>query len=248
MNGKSVIQCIYDFSQGLIALFVLTLLLTIIFPLPHPVLAAEATTATSNIQFQIPHQGVITTYFSWVHPGIDLAAPFGTPIHPIAPGTVIKAGWDNTGYGNMVEIDHGNGYKSLYAHMDKIMVKVGQSVTDSDEIGDIGITGNTTGPHTHLEISKDGTRINPLTVLPPITNLANANKAQETGTGGPTVVATVPSSLSHLPQTGVPLAGVSLAGLVPLGKRFKKYGKSKKLDEDGLSTWKKRELQRVGFA
>ncbi len=120
------------------------------------------------ISFQLPHPGYITTHFSSYHPGIDLCSGLGMPIKPVAKGTVINAGFDFWGLGLTVEIDHGNGFKSLYAHLGKIYVKKNQQVSESDLIGEVGLTGHTSGPHTHLEISKDGKNFDPLSVLPKV--------------------------------------------------------------------------------
>jgi murein DD-endopeptidase MepM/ murein hydrolase activator NlpD len=89
------------------------------------------------------------------HNGIDLAAPVGTPLRASASGTVIisrsNGAW-NGGYGNFVVISHGNGTQSLYAHMSRTLVSVGEAVSQGETIGSIGMTGLTTGPHVHFEI------------------------------------------------------------------------------------------------
>lgn len=116
-------------------------------------------------QFAWPISGVITQRFSWYHTGIDIAAPFGTPILASDAGLVIVAGWtDNTGYGNRVMIDHRNGYVTLYGHMSKIYVVVGQTVKRGDQIGAEGSTGRSTGPHVHFEIRHPHV-VNPLDYL-----------------------------------------------------------------------------------
>ncbi|MBO0902066.1 M23 family metallopeptidase [Jiella sonneratiae] len=94
------------------------------------------------------------------HSGIDFAEPQGTDIHATAPGTVVKAG-PFGGYGNMVEIDHGNGVTTRYGHMSKIFVSVGQKVGRTDAIGAVGSTGRSTGPHLHYEVRLDGRAIDP---------------------------------------------------------------------------------------
>lgn len=124
--------------------------------------------AAVPIVFQLPHPGYISTHFSSWHPGIDLPTGFGMPIHPIAEGTVINTQFNFFGYGMMVEVDHGHGYKSLYAHMNRIYVKNGDVVGKDSLLGEVGLTGRTTGPHTHLEVSKEGVKIDPVTILPPI--------------------------------------------------------------------------------
>lgn len=114
----------------------------------------------------LPHPGFLSTGFSNYHPGIDIASGLGMPAHPITDGEVIEAGFNIWGLGNNVEISHENGFKSKYAHMGKIYVKVGQKVSSENIIGEVGLTGHTSGPHTHLEITKDGAYIDPMTLLP----------------------------------------------------------------------------------
>ncbi len=112
-----------------------------------------------------PTRGVITTYFSGWHPGIDIANSLGTPIGAADGGTVIWAGWDNTGYGYRVVINHGNGYSTTYNHLSVISVRVGQSVGKGQTVGLMGSTGNSTGPHLHFEVLRNGVFVNPLGVL-----------------------------------------------------------------------------------
>lgn len=118
--------------------------------------------------FTWPVHGLITQFASWYHMALDLAAPYGTPIVAAKSGVVSTAstGGYNYGYGDYVEIDHGGGYKSLYAHMEAVNVSVGQQVVGgSTVIGWIGMTGRTTGPHTHFEIRVNGASVNPLPYL-----------------------------------------------------------------------------------
>lgn len=98
------------------------------------------------------------------HSGLDLAAPSGTPIYATGPGVVTKSGW-GTGYGQYVEINHGNGYITRYAHASRLIATVGQSVKAGDHIANVGCTGRCTGPHLHYEVVKDGQRKNPSTYL-----------------------------------------------------------------------------------
>ena len=85
------------------------------------------------------------------HRGMDFACDTGTPVYATGNGTVVYAKWQ-TGFGNLVEIDHGYGYKTRYAHLSKILVKEGQKVVRSEEIGLAGSTGKSTGPHVHYEV------------------------------------------------------------------------------------------------
>jgi murein DD-endopeptidase MepM/ murein hydrolase activator NlpD len=94
------------------------------------------------------------------HRGIDLSAPVGTPVYAVAAGTVIRASSDRN-YGNVVVINHHNGYKTLYAHNSKLVVKVGQRVKVGQQIAKVGSTGRSTGPHLHFEIHRSGQRVDP---------------------------------------------------------------------------------------
>lgn len=94
------------------------------------------------------------------HPGIDMSAPTGTPIHAAAKGVVIKAGWYG-GYGNAVVISHGSGLTSLYGHNSSVKVKVGQSVKKGDVIAAMGSTGFSSGSHCHFEVRQNGQLRNP---------------------------------------------------------------------------------------
>ncbi len=94
------------------------------------------------------------------HEGIDIAARMGSPIYAMADGIVTYAGL-NGGYGNMVQINHGNGLSTRYGHASKILVKVGDRVHKGQEIAEVGSTGRSTGPHVHFEVLKDGHEIDP---------------------------------------------------------------------------------------
>ncbi|MCQ2595398.1 MAG: M23 family metallopeptidase [Treponemataceae bacterium] len=94
------------------------------------------------------------------HNGVDLAAPQGTPIYAALEGTVVATGWDNV-YGKFVTVSHHSGYKTLYGHMSKITTKKGAYVTTSTKIGEVGSTGQSTGPHVHFTVYKNGRTINP---------------------------------------------------------------------------------------
>ncbi len=96
------------------------------------------------------------------HAGMDFTAPTGTPIYATGDGKVIVADSESRGYGNHVRISHGYGYVTLYAHMSKMAVKVGQKVKRGDVIGYVGNTGKSVGPHCHYEVRKNDTPINPV--------------------------------------------------------------------------------------
>ena len=98
------------------------------------------------------------------HTGVDFTAPVGELIGAAAGGRISVATWDPS-YGNWVEIDHGGGYRSRYAHLDIINVHEGQWVDQGDYIGTVGNTGNSSGAHLHFEIIVNGQAVNPLAWL-----------------------------------------------------------------------------------
>ncbi|MCK9443789.1 MAG: M23 family metallopeptidase [Tissierellaceae bacterium] len=114
--------------------------------------------------FLMPTRGTISSRYGmrWgrMHNGLDIAAKMGTPINAADGGTVVFAGTKST-YGKMVEVDHGNGYKTRYAHCSSILVKVGDKVYKGQHIANVGNTGNSTGPHLHFEVLKNGKNQNP---------------------------------------------------------------------------------------
>lgn len=95
-----------------------------------------------------------------MHDGVDLAAPTGTDVYATGNGTVVKAHREPA-YGNFIEINHGFGYRTCYAHLSKIFVKEGDSVKRGQVIGHVGSTGRSTGPHLHYEVRYRGTPVNP---------------------------------------------------------------------------------------
>ena len=114
-------------------------------------------------RFTWPAHGIITTYFWQYHPGIDIANIEGTPELAADAGTVVFAGWGS--YGLYVEIDHGNGFHTIYGHMSDLGVQSGERVQPGQRIGLMGSTGNSTGPHPHFEIRYLGAPQNPLDFL-----------------------------------------------------------------------------------
>ncbi|MBT3611560.1 MAG: M23 family metallopeptidase [Flavobacteriales bacterium] len=97
-----------------------------------------------------------------LHTGMDFSAKTGTPIYATGDGKISKVRRSRRGYGNHVIIDHGYGYKTLYAHMSKYSVKKGQKVKRGEVIGYVGSTGTSVAPHLHYEVHKDGIKINPV--------------------------------------------------------------------------------------
>ena len=132
--------------------------------------AAAAVVGTGAFIWPVPSCTYLTSRFGLrVHPiygttkshtGVDIGAESGATIVAADGGTVVLAGV-NSGYGNCVMIDHGNGYKTLYGHMSSIAVTNGQTVSQGDTIGYVGSTGVSTGPHCHYEVWKDGARVDP---------------------------------------------------------------------------------------
>lgn len=101
------------------------------------------------------------------HWGIDIAGNTGEAVYATDAGVVVYAGWNNYGYGNMIMVDHGNNFQSLYGHLSAINVGCGQSVGQGDVIGAIGSTGHSSGAHLHFEIRSLSSFVNPWDVLPP---------------------------------------------------------------------------------
>lgn len=99
------------------------------------------------------------------HPGIDIANDMGTPILATADGVVTTAGWNDGGYGNMVDIDHGNGIMTRYGHAMQVVVTAGQYVHRGQIIAYMGSTGFSTGPHVHYEVRVNGSAVNPASYL-----------------------------------------------------------------------------------
>lgn len=120
-----------------------------------------------------PVVGVITSDYGWrviggrreFHTGIDISAPYGTPVSAAADGRVVYAGWIR-GYGYTVIIYHGYGFATLYAHLSSISVSYGDRVVKAQIIGRVGNTGRSFGPHLHYEVIRYGVRQNPIAYLP----------------------------------------------------------------------------------
>lgn len=116
----------------------------------------------------LPHPGYLSTRFYSYHPGIDIATGLGMPIHPIIDGEVAQTGTDLFGLGHFVVVNHENGFQSKYGHMGKIYVKTGDKVTQENILGEVGLTGHTSGPHTHLEVTLNGKFVDPQALLPDV--------------------------------------------------------------------------------
>jgi len=96
-----------------------------------------------------------------IHHGIDIAGSLGNPIYATAAGVVVYAGWNNNGYGNLLILDHGDGWQSVYGHLNQIDVGCGDNIYQGDVVAQLGTTGNSSGPHLHFELRKDGSTVNP---------------------------------------------------------------------------------------
>jgi murein DD-endopeptidase MepM/ murein hydrolase activator NlpD len=139
----------------------------------EPAAALERLAAVRELEntYVWPLHGRLTSYFgrrnlglgtSTFHRGLDIAAPTGSTIVAARSGTVTFAGWSTQGYGNLVKIRHAGGAETWYAHASRILVRVGQGVSQGEPIALVGSTGISTGPHLHLEIHVSGRAIDPL--------------------------------------------------------------------------------------
>ncbi len=126
-----------------------------------PVSAGKATAS----RFIWPTSGVISQGYSWYHRAIDIANPAAPNILAADSGVVKLVIYSRYGYGRHLVINHGNGYRTLYAHLSRIYVKVGQRVSQGQTLGRMGSTGHSTGTHLHFEIRRGGQRLNPLSFL-----------------------------------------------------------------------------------
>ena len=97
-----------------------------------------------------------------MHHGIDFAGPIGTPVYSTGDGVIVEAGYAFSGYGNQVIVDHGFGYKTRYAHLHKVNVKVGDKVKRTEIVGTLGSSGKSTGPHLHYEVLIRNNPVNPI--------------------------------------------------------------------------------------
>lgn len=136
--------------------------------------STESLQVSQDISFQkigfdptMPVDGYLSQRFSFYHPAVDLAASYNSPVHPIGPGKVVSTGWDPYGKGKNVIVGHEDNLKSLYAHLSKIEVNIGDKVTTNTELGRVGLTGHTTGPHLHLEVYDGTEMVDPENFLPP---------------------------------------------------------------------------------
>jgi len=113
-----------------------------------------------------PLSGTITQGYTRYHEGVDIHTPAGRPVYAADDGTVVLVSWMRGGYGYHVIVNHGDGLETLYAHLSSIDVEVGQKVAKGAEVGKVGSTGRSTGPHLHFEVRENGVRRNPFSYLP----------------------------------------------------------------------------------
>lgn len=114
-----------------------------------------AQVGSGSFIWPVPQYTYVSRWMGSGHRGADICAPYGVPVLASDSGKVVAAGWHYS-YGNYVEIDHGNGYTTLYGHMSALSVTQGQGVTQGQKIGEVGSTGNSTGNHCHFEMTYNG--------------------------------------------------------------------------------------------
>jgi murein DD-endopeptidase MepM/ murein hydrolase activator NlpD len=136
---------------------------------PATVRALARPLPTSPLRLVLPIEAPVVSRFgprgSRFHSGVDYAAPTGTGITAAGPGRVVWAGWRDGGWGELVVIAHGSGVRSMYAHLSRVEVQLGQTVGAGFEIGRVGATGDATGPHLHFELRVRGAAVDPLPAL-----------------------------------------------------------------------------------
>jgi murein DD-endopeptidase MepM/ murein hydrolase activator NlpD len=126
-----------------------------------------------------------------MHPGIDLAGAYGTAVYATADGTVVRAGWNSGGYGNLIEVDHGRGITTRFGHLSAILVRAGDHIARGQLIGRMGSTGRSTGNHLHYEVRIDGRAVNPIPFMKStdyvlaMQRRAGAASMDAVGIGGP---------------------------------------------------------------
>ena len=144
---------------------------------------------------------------SAMHPGIDLAGKYGTPVYATADGTVARAGWNSGGYGNLIELDHGRGISTRYGHLSAILVHEGDHITRGQLIGRMGSTGRSTGNHLHYEVRIDGRAVNPIPFMKStdyvlaMQRRSGAASMDAVAVGGPSA-----GNISLLPARALPIS------------------------------------------
>ncbi|MEM9117475.1 MAG: peptidoglycan DD-metalloendopeptidase family protein [Cyanobacteria bacterium P01_F01_bin.56] len=147
---------------------------------PNVPLVPSVQTGSQGLNTYVwPARGTLSSGYGWrwgrMHRGVDIAAPTGTPVYAAAAGTVSFAGWNNGGYGNLVDIRHSDGSLTRYAHNNRLLVTLGQPVEQGQLIAEVGSTGYSTGPHLHFEIHKPNQgAVNPMSYLTRSTTIPNS--------------------------------------------------------------------------
>jgi peptidoglycan hydrolase-like protein with peptidoglycan-binding domain len=148
---------------------------------------SPSATPTGSVRFLRPLNVPMGDGFGYPggrrHDGIDFPAPAGTPIGAAGVGTVLSAGWNSGGYGNLVIVQHRLGYQTWYAHLSAFAVSAGSHVAGGVRIGYVGSTGHATGPHLHFEVRLNGVPINPAPLLLPSSSLGKLQAGPFAGAG-----------------------------------------------------------------
>jgi murein DD-endopeptidase MepM/ murein hydrolase activator NlpD len=134
--------------------------------IPSLPLPAAALASIDTGQWVWPVQGEISQGYTSTHRAVDISTEHGAVVVAANAGKVVYAKWESSGYGYLVIIDHGNGFVSYYAHLYGFYIDAGQMVARGEQIGELGTTGHSTGPHLHFEIRRDGVQRDPLDLLP----------------------------------------------------------------------------------
>ena len=132
--------------------------LLLAIPAIQPVSNKDLTRVASGFGYRIDPVYKVRKF----HAGLDFTAPQGTPIYATADGKIKMAGFDNSGFGNHVIINHGYGYETLYGHMVRVKARSGNTIKRGEVIGYVGSTGKSTGPHCHYEVHRNGQPVDPI--------------------------------------------------------------------------------------
>lgn len=170
--------------------------------LVRPTAMVRGMSAPASMPSIWPVTGVFTSCFgsrgnpfgggsSEFHKGQDIAAPIGTAVMATADGVIVIAGWQR-GYGRVVYIDHGNGMSTRYGHLSRIDVAEGQTIKRGEQVGLVGSSGRSTGPHLHYEVRINGTAVNPVPYLPILTTTTTATTTTPATTAAPTMPTAAP--------------------------------------------------------
>jgi len=129
-------------------------------------LTADVVKLTTEHSIRVPLDSFeLSQGYSSFHRGVDLNGNLGDPVYPVMDGTVEAIFYSRFSYGNHIMVNHGSGFKSLYAHLGKVVVQTGQDVDKNTVLGTVGSTGWSTGSHLHLEVYDSDRTFNPLTIL-----------------------------------------------------------------------------------